>query len=145
MQIQTVYFGEVEIDSKKVIYFENGIPGFEEEKEFIILPLEENSAFEVMQSVQNSQLAFIIISPYAVSISYSFDIDEVTVHALGIEEEHEVTVYVIVSLKETLDQSTVNLKAPIIINTTNNKAKQVILNKEEYAIRYPLYVENKKG
>ena len=145
MKIQTSYFGEIEIDASHILHFEHGIPGFEEEKQFILLPIEEDSAFQVLQSIQTENLSFIVTDPYAVAIGYSFDLDDASIHTLQIKSEKEVAVFAIVSLKDTLAQSTVNLKAPIVINTTNKKAKQVILNNEAYAIRQPLSSESIKG
>jgi len=137
--------GEVVIDSKNIIKFEHGIPGFEDEKEFILLPIEENSVFQVLQSVQTEGLAFIITSPYAVTNNYNFELNEGTLKALDIKSENEVAVFGIVSLKETLANSTLNLKAPIVLNTTNKKAKQVILDNEAYTIRHQLTLESIKG
>ena len=137
--------GEVVIDSKNIIKFEHGIPGFEDEKEFILLPIEENSVFQVLQSVQTEGLAFIITSPYAVTYNYNFELNEGTLKALDIKSENEVAVFGIVSLKETLANSTLNLKAPIVLNTTNKKAKQVILDNEAYTIRHQLTLESIKG
>lgn len=145
MIVQTAYFGEIEIDASKIIHFEHGIPGFEEEKQFILQLIEEESGFQVLQSVQTANLAFIVTNPYAAVIEYNFELDEATVHALQLKEEKDVAVLAIVTLKETLAQSTVNLKAPIVVNTKNNQAKQVILNDEAYAIRHPLCLESKKG
>lgn len=145
MKIKTAYFGEIESDPSSIITFEYGIPGFEEEKQFVLLPLEENSAFEVLQSIQTESLAFIVTTPASIVFNYSFDLDDATVHALQIKDEKEVAVLAIVSLKETLAQSTVNIKAPIVINTTNRKAKQVILNNEEFAIRHRISSESSVG
>lgn len=61
------------------------------------------------------------------------------------KKKKELSIFAIVTLNETLAQSTANLKAPIVINTTNNKAKQVILNDEAYAIRQPLSSLGIKG
>ena len=133
MIVQTAYFGELEIDASQIFRFEHGIPGFEEEKQFIL------------QSVQTPELAFIVVNPYAVVIGYSFDLEEATVHALQLQDEKDVAVLAIVTLKETLAQSTVNLKAPIVVNTKNNHAKQVILNDDAYAIRHHLFLESTKG
>lgn len=138
MNIQTAYFGEVEIEETAIITFDNGIPGFEDEKQFILMPLSEESPFEVLQSTQTKEIAFVVTPPAVIVLNYSFDLDEATVQALHIEDEKEVQVYAIVSLKQSFSESTVNLKAPIIINTTNNKAKQVILSNEEYMIRQPI-------
>lgn len=145
MKIQTAYMGEIQINETDIINFEHGLPGFEKEKGFVLLSLEENSAFQILQSVNTEELAFIITSPYTVITDYNFDLDEATVHALNIQNENEVAVFALVSLKDTLSNSTVNLKAPIVLNTTNRKAKQVILDMKEYDIRHKFSVESVKG
>lgn len=145
MKIKTAYMGEMEINPSDIISFEHGIPGFEEEREFVRLPVSDDSIFQVLQSVKTEVLAFIITSPFTADADYSFDLEEATIQALSIKSEEEVAVFGIVSLKDTLENSTINLKAPIVVNTINNKAKQVILEKEEYAIRHKLNAESVKG
>ena len=143
MKITTAYMGEVEIIPANIITFEHGLPGFEEEKEFVQLPLSEGSAYQVLQSVNTAGLAFIITSPYAVIGDYSFELDEAVTQALDIKSDNEIAVFVIVSLKDTLENSTVNLKAPIVLNIENQKAKQIILE-EDYGIRHQLIAEKKE-
>lgn len=143
MKITTAYMGEVEINPSQIIKFEHGLPGFEDEKEFIQLPLSEGSAYQVLQSVKTAGLAFIITSPYAIIADYNFDLEDSVIQALDIKSVEEVAVFVIVSLKDTLENSTVNMKAPIVLNIENQKAKQIILD-EDYAIRHQLTEEKKE-
>lgn len=145
MKIQTAYMGEIEMEVSQIIDFEHGIPGFEDEKQFVLLPIENNDVFFVLQSLKTAELAFIITNPYTVTTNYSFELEEATVHALQIQDDKEVAIFSIVSLKETMEKSTINLKAPIVLNTTSNKAKQVILNNENFAIRHLLSAESIKG
>jgi len=143
MKITTAYLGEVEINPSQIIKFEHGLPGFEDEKEFIQLPLSEESAYQVLQSVKTVGLAFIITSPYTIIAEYNFELEDSVIQALNIKVVDEVAVFVIVSLKDTLENSTVNLKAPIVLNIENQKAKQIILE-EDYAIRHQLAAEKKE-
>ncbi|WP_150283669.1 flagellar assembly protein FliW [Rummeliibacillus sp. TYF-LIM-RU47] len=145
MNILTAYLGEVEIESSQILQFEHGIPGFEDEKGFVLLPIEDNTAFHVLQSIKTAELAFIVTNPFDITTNYSFEIDEIITHSLQINDPREVAVLSIVSLKESIEQSTINLKAPIVWNTTNNKAKQVILNNEDYAIRHLISTESVEG
>lgn len=140
MKITTAYMGEVEINPSQIVKFEHGLPGFEDEKEFIQLPLSKESVYQVLQSINTAGLAFIITSPYTVITDYSFELEESVTQALDIKNDNEVAVFVIVSLKDTLENSTVNMKAPIVYNVQNQKAKQIILN-EDYAIRHQLTKE----
>lgn len=145
MKIKTAYMGEIAINPSDIISFEHGIPGFEDEKKFIQLPVSNDSIFQVLQSIKTEDLAFIITSPFTAVADYSFDLEEATIQALNIKGEEEIAVFGIVSLKDSIATSTINLKAPIVLNTANNKAKQVILEKEEYAIRHKLNAESVKG
>ena len=143
MKITTAYMGEVEINPSQIIKFEHGLPGFEDEKEFTQLPLSEESAYQVLQSVKTAGLAFIITSPYTIIADYNFDLEDSVIQALNIKSADQVAVFVIVSLKDTLENSTVNLKAPIVLNVENQKAKQMILD-EDYSIRHQLIGEKKE-
>ncbi len=64
MKISTSYHGDIEIDNQQTLTFNQGIPGFLEETEFVILPLPEAEAFQVLQSIQTKELAFIITDPF---------------------------------------------------------------------------------
>ncbi|WP_339175266.1 flagellar assembly protein FliW [Solibacillus sp. FSL R5-0691] len=143
MKITTAYMGEVEIKPTQIIKFEHGLPGFEDEKEFVQLPLSEGSAYQVLQSLKTTELAFIITSPYAIIAGYNFEVEDSVIQALDIKNAKEVAVFVLVSLKDTLENSTVNMKAPIVLNIENQKAKQIILE-EDYAIRHQLAVDKKE-
>ncbi|WP_404427555.1 flagellar assembly protein FliW [Ureibacillus chungkukjangi] len=145
MNIKTAYLGEIEVQSSEIITFTHGIPGFEEETNFVLLPIEEKSMFQILQSVKTEGLAFILTTPFEIIADYNFDLDEATIKALKIDNENDVAVFTIVSLKDTLANSTVNLKAPIILNTTNRQAKQVILDNGKFSIRHKLSTESKKG
>lgn len=145
MNIKTAYMGEITIEPSEIIKFEHGIPGFEGETSFVLLPLEEKSIFQILQSTKTESLAFILTTPYAISENYTFDLDEATVKALDIKNESDVAVFSIVSLKDTLANSTVNLKAPIVLSTSNKNAKQVILDNEVFSIRHKLSLESVKG
>ncbi|MBU0906064.1 MAG: flagellar assembly protein FliW [Firmicutes bacterium] len=137
MNIQTAFLGEVKIEESQIIRFDYGLPGFEEENKFTIIPLEESSVYQVLQSVQTPQIAFITVNPFAFT-NYNFDLDESTVHTLEIKSEEDVAIISIVTVKEPFSDSTINLKAPIVINTKSQKAKQAILENSEFPLRHPI-------
>ncbi|MBS4162254.1 flagellar assembly protein FliW, partial [Klebsiella pneumoniae] len=64
MIIQTKYHGDTQIQEEQMILFANGLPGFSDEKKFVILPLSEDSPFVVLQSAETAELAFIVASPF---------------------------------------------------------------------------------
>ncbi|MGA4516655.1 flagellar assembly protein FliW [Solibacillus silvestris] len=138
MKIQTAYMDDIEINEADLIHFQHGLPGFEEERQFILLSISNDSIYQVLQSINTTEIAFIVASPFIAIKDYNFELDEATVESLQINDEREVAVLGIVTLKETLASSTINLKAPIVLNTTNKKAKQVILDNSTFTIHQPL-------
>lgn len=132
MEIATKYLGILEIDEEKIIQFPNGIPGFIKETKFVILDFPDNPIFQILQSVQNENIAFVITDPYLIYRDYSFKLDETILEVLRIESEKDVLVSSIVTIKNPFEHSTINLKAPIIINPNRLLGKQYILNDEDY-------------
>ncbi|MFD2044993.1 flagellar assembly protein FliW [Ornithinibacillus salinisoli] len=132
MKIETKYLGEMDIIESNVIEFPSGLPGFIDENQFVLLDLPGNPIFQVLQSVTSKNVAFIVTNPYHFYQDYTFELDSNLLESLDIQEEKDVVVLTIVTLKEPFQSSTINLKAPVIINLTKNYGKQYILNLEDY-------------
>ena len=149
MKINTKYHGEIEVNQEEFLIFEQGIPGFIEEKRFIMLPLPENEWFHILQSTKTPQLGFVVTDPFMFLKEYDFVLEQGSVDLLGNPLDKEVKVLSILNIKEPLHLSTANLQAPIIINLSNNKAKQVILNNTTYQTKHLIFVQpedtDKKG
>lgn len=144
MKINTRYYEEIEVNEEEKIFFSSGIPGFPNEKEFVILPLGSDSPFSILQSINNEELGFIVAEPFSFYKEYEFNLDESVVSQLSIQDEKDIQVYSIITLGESLSTSTINLQAPVIINRKIKKAKQAILNTETYHTKHPLVNNNKQ-
>ena len=139
MKIKTKYHGEITIDERQIIHFENGLPGFLEEKQFIILPLTDDQIYLILQSIQTPEIAFVITNPFFFYKDYEFKLEDGVVEQLEIKEPGDVQVFNILTIYDPFEKTTINLQAPIVINTKNNRAKQVILNYDHYTTREPLF------
>lgn len=139
MKLSTKYHNEVKVNDTDVLHFEKGIPGFPDEKKFVILPLNEDGSFSVMQSVKTPGLAFVIADPFGFFKEYDFKIEDAVVEELGFESEKDVLVYTILTVEDPFGKTTANLQAPVIINKANNKAKQIILVEEGYKTKHNLF------
>lgn len=138
--INTARFGEIEIEEEKIIMFSAGIPAFEEEQEFVIIPYDEESPFVFLQSVQTAELAFLMTSPFIFFPEYQFEIDDDSIEVLGIEKEENLLIYALLTLPgKDIKQMTANLLGPIVINQKNHQAKQIILDKSEYKTKHLLF------
>jgi len=140
MKLKTFHFGEIEINEEDIIVFPDGILGFEDIKQYIIIPNPDSEVpFQWLQSVDEPELAFVITSPFIFKPDYEFDLPEKVVKALEIEKPEDVMTYSLVVVPEDVKDMTMNLRGPIIINTSNRRAKQIVLDKEEYSLKYKLF------
>lgn len=137
MQIETKYFDQIIIDKTDIITFESGIPGFLDEKEFVLLPL-EGTPFWVLQSIHTVQIAFVLADPFIHFPTYEFKLTEEVQQKLEIKAEQDVAVFTILTLAEPFANTTANLKAPVIINNRTKLGKQLILTDERYETKHRL-------
>ena len=143
MKLNTKNFGEIEIDKEKIILFPEGILGFEEEKQFIIINNEdEENPFQWLQSVSNPDLAFVIINPFFVYPNYDIVIPETAQNKLKIKDEKDIIIYSIVVVPEDMEKMTTNLLGPIIINIHEKIGKQIVLDDNRYSTKHYIFKEN---
>ena len=141
MKINTKYHGEIELKEEEILHFEKGIPGFSSQTKFVQIPLTEDGLFQVLQSVTDNEIGFIVTDPFFFIKDYDFVLEDGVVESLEIQKTEEVKVSVIITPNEPFNESTANLQAPVIINTNNNKARQVILTNTTYLTKHPLFAE----
>ena len=141
MKINTKYNGEMELKEEDILHFEKGIPGFPSQTKFVQVPLTEDGLFQVLQSVTDAEIGFIITDPFFYKKDYDFVLEDGVVESLEIQRTEEIKVSVIITPHEPFNESTANLQAPVIINKNNNKARQVILTNTTYLTKHPLFAE----
>ncbi|MGM0499788.1 MAG: flagellar assembly protein FliW [Bacillota bacterium] len=134
-------FGKIEIEEDQIIYFKNGLPGFETAKEFVLLPFADDSPFIIMQSLSNQELAFITVEPGNLIADYEFEISDQREKELEIKSIEDILVLNIITLKDQLEAITANLSAPIIINLKEKLGGQIILDNHNFSVRYPIFAE----
>lgn len=138
MIINTKYLGQIEIDDKKIITFPTGLPAFEKIKEYILLNLPENDTFFCLQSIQQPEIAFLLIHPWDFFPQYDIDIPQEDLEEINITQRQQVLLYNIVTIPDDSQKITANLMGPILINNENKLGKQVILHQENYHTKHPL-------
>ncbi|MCZ8494110.1 flagellar assembly protein FliW [Priestia megaterium] len=139
MKISTSYHGDIEIDNQQTLTFNQGIPGFLEETEFVILPLPEAEAFQVLQSIQTKEVAFIITDPFQFFLDYDFQLEPQEIEKLQLQQAEDAAFYVLLTMSDSVEKITANLQAPVIINTKQQLAKQVILMNTAYETKHRLF------
>jgi len=123
---------------EKKLYFDEGLPGFSHLRFYQLNQEEAGSRFFSLQSIEDEQVSFWLVDPFAFHKEYEFQLPEQTKAQLQINEETPIGVLTILTIRPD-GTVTANLKAPIVINQEKGMAKQLILNEEQYDIRHPLF------
>lgn len=141
MIVNTTRFGDIEVDEKKSIHFQEGILGFPEDKEYIIIEHKPgtDSPFIWLQSLTSPDLAFVLTNPFFVNPDYLKDLSPEEENLLKDGTNENIIVFAIVTIPSgKADKSTVNLMGPIVIDPDNREGRQVILANSDYSHCYPL-------
>lgn len=142
MVAETRLFGTIDIAEDKVIEFPMGMIGFEQLKNFAIIydiEREERSKISWLQSMDEPMLAFPIIHPSEIYENYSPIVEDELMKNIGDPADADVLIFTTLSIPSDLTKMTANLKAPIIINTEAKKAMQIIVENEDYPVKYNVY------
>ena len=142
MVAETKFFGTIDIEEEKIIEFPMGIIGFENLKKFALIydsEREERSKISWLQSMEEPLMVLPVINPIDIIEEYSPIIEDELTKSIGDPADADILIFVTMSIPSDLTKMTANLKAPIIINTVNRKAMQVIAENQDYMIKYNVY------
>ena len=142
MKANTRIFGEIEIADEKIITMERGMIGFPNLNHFALIFDEEKGQKQTsimwLQSMDDTDIAFPVMDPHAVKEDYNPNVNEEIVAPIGELNEENTFVLVTVTVPKKIEDFSVNLKAPIVVNMDNRKAVQLIVE-DDYPVKYKVY------
>ena len=144
MKYKTARFGLVDVRDEAILLFPEALYGFDQEKEFVLLPLDAgiDSPMEWLQSLSTPELAFIVTDPFLFVPQYKMVLNDDEKHQLKIESIESVLIRVIVTIPQVHSEMTANLVAPLVINEKNQLSKQIVLTSAEYDTKHLLMPRN---
>jgi flagellar assembly factor FliW len=142
-KVKTSRFGEIEIDTDRIVSMTSPFPGFPESSRFILLPNKPDSPFMWLQSLEDSDLAFVIVQAAFLEIDYAPPVPTGVQEELHIKTEKDQEILLILTIPQGKPQEmTANLLGPVIINTKKRLARQIVLDPNQYDLCWPVF--NKK-
>ncbi len=132
------FFKNLVYSNDDIVTFPSGIPGFESNKQFVIVSIPEYAPFEWLVCIDGSRLRFAIINPLLFASDYTPKIVKEQIEGLAIVKPEELLLYVIVTIRENPLESTANLTGPILINRTKKIGKQIIIDDDRYTTQEPI-------
>jgi flagellar assembly factor FliW len=124
-------FGELECGDELRVAIPNGIIGFEEWTEYVIVHDEDSEPFRWLVSTQNSELCLPLIDPAEICEGYNPRIAGM--------EDIPYELFAVVCLRPSLDETTANLKSPLVIDSKTQTARQIVLTDDQYSIAHKLF------
>ena len=145
MEIKTKTMGTVSVDENQIVDFPNGLYGFEDYHKYAIIEAEYQPFFW-LQSLDESNLAFIIVDPFLIVNDYELDIDDNSLSEIGIDSPEDVVLFAIITVPADGSAVTANLQGPLVVNRKNHVAMQVILSDSKWTTKHNIIKTlNSKG
>jgi flagellar assembly factor FliW len=144
MQVQTTRFGTIEISESDVFTFKEGLMGFSHLHKFVLLDDPNDEIFAWLQSCENAGIAFPMLEPELFSASYNPTITKSDLLAVELLAKTEARMFTIITVPDDATLMTANLKAPIVFNVKQKIAKQVVVQENDYQIKFPIFAELQK-
>ena len=142
MKLTLARFGseEVEIDPNTLIEFPNGLPGFEDCKQFKLFHSGASPVIFWLQSIDDSGVVFSLADPDLLKVSYELTLTADEISSLRVDAGDELHIAVILSQQAESNltaQSSIlaNFRSPIVINVSKQIALQKSLHDAELSIR----------
>jgi len=140
MKVNTKAFGLIEVDDRQKIKFPEGLYGFEEYIEYVLLDA-EHQPFYWLQSVKDKDIAFVLINPFLFRPDYEVNIPNEDLEDIGITSPEKALIFTIVTVPPDGSAMTANLQGPLVINRENMTGKQGILSDVRWNTRHDIIAE----
>ncbi|MBT8228029.1 MAG: flagellar assembly protein FliW [Dactylosporangium sp.] len=131
---------EPEAETLPVIEFVAPMPGFPDNRRFMLVRVDDDGLLYAMTSLDTRGLRFLVAPPAPFFPSYAPEIDDETLGALGTAEATDLLVLLVIAAGTSARDATANLMAPIVFDQTTRRATQLVLVGSGLSVREPLLV-----
>jgi len=139
--LESTRFGTIEVPEAIRLDFPQGMIGFPQHTEFVLLKQREDSVFMWLHSTTDAGLAFPVVLPWAFHWEYEVKLGDDDLESIGVENASQISIMCVVNVGSDVRKGTINLFSPIVINNDARIARQVINTADGYSTRDPLFKE----
>ncbi|ADH87007.1 flagellar assembly protein FliW [Desulfurivibrio alkaliphilus] len=138
--LQTSRFGRISVDPEKIITVTSAFPGFPESRRFVLRQHSSKSPFMWLQSLDNPELAFVVIQASRLVPQYQPDLPTAALRELGDPENSKLELLLILAIPQGKpEQMTANLLGPVVLNPVSQLAKQILLDPNKFDAAWPVF------
>jgi len=121
-----------------IIHFDEGLIGFSEFKDFVLMENASLAPFRLLQSLESPEVGFLVLEPTELVKNYYQLVPSREWESLEVNGKTNPLAFVIVVVGSTPENSTGNFQAPLLINYDKMVGKQIILTDSGFSVRQPL-------
>ena len=125
IEIGSKAYGRISVEDRQVIHFPVGLYGFESLHGYALLDSDQ-PPFYWLQSIEDPDIAFVLVNPYVIRRDYVLDVSESDLEDIGNPVPEDLLVFAIVTVPEERQKTSCNLQGPIIINRRTRLGRQAI-------------------
>jgi flagellar assembly factor FliW len=114
------------------------LPGFPDKRRFALVQLDDDGVLCQLRSLDDPDLRFLVVPPVPFFPDYAPEVGDDVVEDLQIRSADDVIVLLVLNAGSSLDTTTANLMAPVVVNTATLRASQVILDDPTLPLAAPL-------
>jgi len=140
VKIATKAYGFIDVDERQKIVFPRGLFGFEKHTDYLLLDA-ERQPFYWLQSMEQEQVAFVLVSPFLFRPDYEADISNEELAEIGIHSPEKALIFSIVTIPPDGSPITANLQGPLVINRDTRTGKQAVLSDPRWKTRHDIMAE----
>jgi flagellar assembly factor FliW len=143
MKVNTKAFGQIEVDERQKLCIPQGLFGFEDYKEYVLLDAEQQPFFW-LQSVNEKDIAFVLVNPFMFRPDYEVNISNEELGEVGITSPEKAIIFVVVTIPQDESPMTANLQGPLVINKDSMTGMQAVLSDARWKTRHDILAELKE-
>lgn len=140
-EINTTRFGNVSFKADYVIRFRDGMVGFSDLKDYILVESSSMPLVLWLQSTEDAGVAFPLVEPEIVRKNFSFSMNPADESMISVTDSAKLKTFLVMTIPAEVEKMTVNLRAPVIVNITTSTAGQIILQDKALGLREPVFAE----
>ena len=125
-------------ETESIIRFEEGLIGFSELKDFVLVEAEAIKPLRLLQSASSTDVGFVVLDPRFRIPDYYNQIPGREWEAIGVTDPAHRLAFVIVNIGLNPRHMTGNFQAPLLLNYGRMMGRQVILTDTGFCLRMPI-------
>jgi flagellar assembly factor FliW len=140
-EISTTRFGKVSYQEDYLIRFRDGIIGFPDLKQYVLIESPQMPLVLWLQSTEDASVAFPLVEPEILGKGFSFHMNQADEYMISIKADSKLKTFLIMTIPQDVEQMTVNFRAPVIMNISESTGGQIILQDKSLSLRQAIYTE----